>query len=464
MSLTVMTPFLQTDGYAPVSAMTAVEKKDGLVNAKLADETAKLDASFEQLGELIQLRDRIREEGISREVMERVAEIAPQAIPLGYGAESFTVQPSRFGLNAGMEGLARTILNGLNAIIKWFFEKVKAGMAFVMDLWNKLSGVSPSAYKLERRLGQQESILKDLEAAFGIGFIEDFDDQLKGRLGDADSVKATILGLYGDANTASKALETVAKPIAELNKEITWLTTNLSTGTVELEANLVQMADGKLAPEQLIKNLKPYIAYNRVNALGTNLRKVCDVIKNNATGLPELKNAKIIEQKLNEKSISGMIAGLLAVINEQKQVSVTAIDALNEATDQSNIDLLAGLAKVEIVDGRIVKTAAAKMDKINPNKVQIPDGFDSDEFGKFINEFTVYMSQVESIQNVIQSITRAYAEVVLKLNNIKANKNNLKLKIWKESVLDKQMNDVDNASAAACRKLKDYFNKLSSGL
>lgn len=461
MSLSLMTPFIQTDGYAPPHALTIVEKADDEVNKKLVVGDSEIKASTETLTQLVKLRDVVRDQGMSVDTAQQLMELAPEAMPVGYGVESFTKTPSKYGLSAGMEGIISTIVENLTKLIKFIIERIKSGIAAAVTAYDKLRGVAPSAYKLQRRLDYQEALIADLNATFGSGFIEDFEDQLKGKIGSSDEAIATISALFGDVIKITPQLETVMPIIENLNKEVSWMTLHAAKCANMLGENLQLMSEGKRSPEAVLKEFNKASDHRRLERITGDIRTVCDVVVKAGSGFKGKSNEKLIEGKLNEKSLAGMLSGLTMAMTEVRQIKITPNDAEN-LNSNSTKDLLSKLANLDVVDGRVMDVAVKEI-----NKAKVPDLDDEMTEEKFIaglNKFSQYTESLNLAVAVTKTLTAQYAEVVLKLNNIMANRNNLVIKIWRDNATDKQHKLNEEASAKIIKSIEKYLSNVARRL
>jgi hypothetical protein len=474
MSLDLINSFVDDSGSVPKTALTVVSKKDDEINARLPKEIAIIKSSNEEIVELQSVLERIRKEGMSRAVAERIMEVAPSAMPVGYGIESFTIEPSRVCLNAGVEGITGYVIEGLKRLIAFLIDKAKKAVAWIVDAYRKFTGISPTAYKIERRAVYMQQMSAEFANHFGSDIAALLEDEIKEGFVDIDATRVTLTGLFADASVLQQDLSKYAAPINSMSKQIEALLADVPARAVRVNAIVNDITVARNGNPDRSAEVLRYIDTQKLDALIGSLRSVAKLLANSpmykSPGTSkEGKVKQTILDQLNSNGFREMMSGLSMAANAGMQHTMNMTDASAIIRSRNLTQAVNELTNYEEVKKRSLDDLKSATTGINSNKyIQAAENSSGDD--PTINalvQFNQYFDDVTTAVKLAQDITASYAETVFKLQLFAVKCQDFALIQWAETPESAALRQANEATEKAQEKIKQYIDKVvknTSGL
>lgn len=470
MSLDLINSFVDDSGSVPKTALTVVKKTNDEINARLPKEMASIKASTEEIVELQSVIERIRKEGMSRAVAARIAEIAPSALPPGFGMEGFTTAPSRIGLNAGLESITGYVIDGLRRLIAFLIDKVKKAASWIADQYRRFTGISPTAYKIERRAVYLQQMSAEFASHFGMDLATLLENEIKEGFIDRDSTRATLTGMFADVTILQQDLSKYAKPINGMSKQIESLLADIPQRAARVNA----MTQKINAERQQQKPVTDYsgdilrlIDTGKLDALVSSLRAVGKLLasspmyKSPGTGKDGRIKQTILEQ-LNSDGFRELMSGLAMAANAGVSYTVNLDDASAVIRSRSLTQAVNELTNYEEVKKRSVDDLKAAANNINANKYieAAENAAGDDDNTNALVQFSQYFDDVTTAVKLAQDITASYAETVFKLQLFAVKCQDVALIQWTESPETAALRQANEATERAQATIKRYIDKV----
>lgn len=467
MSLDLINSFVDDSGSVPKTALTVVSKKNDEINARLPSQIALIKSSNEEILELQTVLTRIRKEGMSRAVAERIMEIAPSAMPVGYGIESFTVEPSRVCLSAGTESIVGYIVEGVRRLIAFLIAKIKDAAVWVVDTYKRFTGISPTAYKIERRAVYMQQMSAEFTRHFGSDIAALLEDEIKEGFVDIDSTRVTMTGMFADASILQQDLSKYAKPINQMSKQIEALLSDIPQRVVRVNtiANDITVArNGN--PDRSVEILR-YIETAKLDALISTLRTVAKMLasspmyKSPGAGKDGKLKQTIVEQ-LNSDGFRELMSGLSMAANAGVSHTMNMSDASAVIRSRNLTQAVSELTNYEEVKKRSLDDLKTAANSVNTNKyIQAAEnGPGDDPTTNALVQFAQYFDDVTTAVKLAQDIAASYAETVFKLQLFAVKCQDFALIQWSESPETRALRQVNEATEQAQAKIKQYIDKV----
>lgn len=467
MSLDLINSFVDDSGSVPKTALTVVSKKNDDINARLPKEMAAIKASNEEIVELQTVLARIRKEGMSRSVAERIMEIAPSAMPVGYGVESFTVEPSRVCLSVGQESIVGYIIEGVKRLIAFLFDKVRAAAIWIVDTYKRFTGISPTAYKIERRAVYMQQMSAEFAKHFGSDIAALLEDEIKEGFADIDATRVTMTGMFADASILQQDLSKYAKPINQMSKQIEALVSDIPQRAVRVNAianDITVARNGN--PDRSVEILR-YIDTGKLDALVGSLRAVAKMLasspmyKSPGTGKDGKLKQTILEQ-LNSDGFRELMSGLSMAANAGVQHTMNMSDATTVIRSRNLTQAVNELTNYEEVKKRSLDDLKSAATSVNTNKyIQAAESAPGDDpTTTALVQFAQYFDDVTTAVKLAQDITASYAETVFKLQLFAVKCQDFALIKWSESAETRALRQANEATEQAQARIRQYIEKV----
>jgi len=467
MSLDLINSFVDDSGSVPKTALTVVSKKDDDINARLPKEMAMIKASNEEIVELQSVIERIRREGMSRAVAERIMEIAPSAMPVGYGVESFTVVPSRICMAAGMESIVGYVIDGIKRLIAFLFDKVKTATAWIVDTYKRFTGISPTAYKLERRAVYMQQMSAEFAKHFGSDIAALLEDEIKEGFVDIDATRVTMTGMFADASVLQQDLSKYAKPINQMSKQVEALVADIPQRAARVNAianDVVVSRDGSVDRSTEILR---YIETGKLDALISSLRTVAKMLASSPMykspgASKDGKLKQTILEQLNSDGFRELMSGLSMAANAGVSYTMNMSDASAVIRSRNLTQAVNELTNYNEVKKRSLDDLKSAATSVNTNKyIQAAEKATGDDpTTNALIQFAQYFDDVTTAVKLAQDITASYAETVFKLQIFAVKCQDFALIQWSESPETRALRQVNESTEQAQAMIRRYIEKV----
>lgn len=441
MSLVMLTNFTQTNGYIPATALTTIKKDDDKVNITASTEDVDVDEVITRVRSLVNLRDRIMSEGMSRSAATEFAEIAPEAVTRGFRPEMFTETPTRVNMSAGTESIISTAMTHLSALIKFLIDKLKKVSVWLVDAYQTLTGIKPTAYRLAQRTQYVEAMEKQIQLSLGDVVTDVVVKQLAEGMFNAPAATASIQGLFVDSTRLCDTLYKFSKPISDLQAIIVDVVYESAENSrvVAVASKNVSLSGDKIN-DVIIKASNNDRAYVRLQQALRNITK--DLLASNIYKSPG-KDKKAIIDDLSSTDIGKMLSGLTAAINNVEVYKPTPQDAVNLdlVSDKTLRDIIFDLANIDTPAMRTVNQFKDAMSSLQAKKQQ--DAYDmsvDEQLAKFLEKQATIMSAVDASRGM----TADYAATVIKFTAVRNNIKNTAIVQLVQTSLEERALDAGN--------------------
>lgn len=467
MSLDLISSFVDDSGSVPATALTVVSKKDDEINARLPKQTSLIKSSLEEIVELQSVIERVRREGMSREVAARIAEIAPGALPPGFGVEGFTVKPSRVGLSAGTESLTAYVIDGLRRLIAFLFDKIRKGAAWIVEQYRRFTGISPTAYKIERRAVYLQQMSAEFTSHFGTDLATLLEDEIKEGFTDINATRVTMTGMFADASVLQQDLSKYAKPINQMSRQIEALLSDIPqrAARVNAIANDITVARNGVTDRSV--EILRLIDTAKLNDLVGSLRAVAKLLaaspmyKSPGSGKDGKLKQTILEQ-LNNDGFRELMSGLSMAANAGVQYTMNMSDASAVIRSRNLTQAVNELTNYEEVKKRSLDDLKTAANSVNTNKyIQAAESAPGDDpTTNALVAFAQYFDDVSTAVKIAQDITSSYAETVFKLQLFSVKCQDFALIQWSESAETRALREANEATEKVQAKIRQYIEKV----
>lgn len=419
MSLDMITSFIQPNGAVPKSAFTVVKKPNDDVEIITDSEDKAVQASLETIGRLVNLHNRVAREGLSRANIAELQELAPSAVPGGYGLEAFTELPTNVMMKEGLEGILGQTLEGLKKLIKFLIEKLKAGFNILVDSYKVLTGISPTAYKLAKRQVITEQLIKNWHKVMTNDLDAVVLEALNANSYDTDGAQVVLDGFFKDASTIADNLGSFEVIISQLQRATEDLMTESSMQQAVYNRMWERAARGKVSDDEYremalrISGMMEPPAFQKISGLLDQLaKKVVDSKLYKA----DTKDGKPIVDRLRSDKFRDVLVGLQDACRQSKPTALKSAEAYAMAKQQNIDQTIEQLKFFDAVDQKSAREFKQQLDalKVYDRFVSIDLG-DDEGFEIMSTKFLELQNDVKSVVDVVRSITANYAETVFKI-------------------------------------------------
>lgn len=467
MSLQMITSFMQPNGSVPKSALTVLNKANDDVEIVTSSEDKTLQSSLEGIGRLMTLHERIAREGMSREAVTELQAIAPSAVPGGYGLEAFTLIPSNVMMKEGLESIATTALNGLMKLIRFLLDKLKAGFNFLIDSYQALTGIAPSAYKLAKQEVYREEMVKRWKAVMQSDLDEDILTALKEGAVDEDATRCILDGYFNDADSICNNLAAFESVISDLQRGLEDLlleNTNNNRRYNELmdrvsKARETDSVDYNAAARVITSMLNP-ASLDRIS-------KTMDVLAKKTVESklykPDDKTGKSILDRLNSDKFRDVLSGLQEACTVSKPIRLGMRDGLVAAQEQRLGWIVDNLRNFRCVNFKNARDLKQQVDNMRlEEKFMSTGAFNESELSMVITKYMELQNDIKSITDVVRKITGQYAETVFKLTAFRNNITQVAIVRMVATSPESKLADLtDQAATSIKQAVKEYITRVT---
>lgn len=419
MSLEMVTSFMQPNGQMPKSAYTVIKKPNDDVEIVTTTQDKAVAASVEHIGRLVNLHNRIAREGMSRAAVSELREIAPAAVPGGYGLEAFTELPTNVMLREGLEGIVGQTLAALQKLIKFLVEKLKAGFNVLVDSYKVLTGISPSAYKVAKQQVYTEEMTKNWHKVMGSDLDECVLEALQKNTQLDTGAQLILDGFWNDADDICNNLAAFEPIISQLQRGVEEMLFESKVNQAAYNRIWETVSKGSVTEED-------YRDYNlqitrMMNPAG--LQKVSKLLEQLAKKVVESKLyksddkvGKSIVERLRSDKFRDILVGLHDACRVQKPLSLKPSEAFTAAKLQDFDRMVYQLKFFDPVDQKSVRDFKQQLDALRTYDSYVAvDMSDEKGFEVMCTEFLSQQNDVKAIVDVTRDITANYAETVFKI-------------------------------------------------
>lgn len=419
MSLEMITSFMQPNGALPKSAFTVVKKPNDDVEIITDSEDKAVQASLETIGRLVNLHNRVAREGLSRANIAELQELAPAAVPGGYGLEAFTELPTNIMMREGLEGILGQTLEGLKKLIKFLIEKLKTGFNVLVDSYKVLTGISPTAYKLAKRQVITEQLIKNWHKVMTNDLDTVVLEALNANSYDTDGAQVVLDGFFKDASSIVDNLGGFEALISQLQRAIEELMTESSMQQAVYNRMWERVARGKVSDDEYremalrISGMMEPPAFQKISGL---LDQLAKKVVESKLYKADTKDGKPIVDRLRSDKFRDVLVGLQDACRQSKPTALKSAEAYAMAKQQ-NIDATVEQLKFfDAVDQKSAREFKQQLDalKVYDRFVSIDLG-DDEGFEIMSTKFLELQNDVKSVVDVVRNITANYAETVFKI-------------------------------------------------
>jgi hypothetical protein len=419
MSLEMISSFMQPNGALPKSAFTVVKKPNDDVEIVTATQDKAVQASVEHLGNLINLHNRIAREGMSRAAVAELREIAPAAVPGGYGLEAFTELPTNVMLKEGLEGIVGQTLAALQKLIKFLIDKLKAGFNIVVDSYKTLTGISPSAYKLAKQQVFTEEMTKNWRRVMGSDLDTVVLEALEKNTDLERGAQLILNGFWNDADSICDNLGTFEPIISSLQRAVEEMLAESAMNQIAYNRIWEKVGKSGASEEEYrdyalrISRMLDTPAYQKISKLMEQLaKKVVDSKLYKADD----KTGKSIVDRLRSDKFREILEGLHEACRVDKPVALRPSQVFTLAKQQDFDAMVNQLKLFDPVDQKSARELKQQMDalRVYDRYVSI-DMSDEKGFEVVCTEFLSQQNDVKAVTEVVRDITANYAETVFKI-------------------------------------------------
>ncbi|ANH51751.1 hypothetical protein FDJ23_gp290 [Erwinia phage vB_EamM_Desertfox] len=467
MSIDLIASFIDDSGNVPMTALTVVKKENDEANAQLPKQVAMLKASNERIVELQSVIERVRREGMSREVAAIVASIAPEALPVGYGAEGFTEQPSKLGMAAGLESITAYVIDGIKRLIAFLIDKAKKAAAFIVDQYRRLTGIAPTAYKIDRRAAYLTAMSARFAQHFGTDLATLLEQDINAGFTSIESTRMVLSGMFADAEVLQADLSKYGKHINVMSKQIEALLADAPARVVRVNAIVNDVTVSRNGSNDRSAEILRLIDTRNLDALVSTLRSVSKLLvsspmyKSTGTGKDGKIKQTILEQ-LNSDGFREMMSGLSMAANAGMTHTMDMTDASAIIRSRNLAEAVKELTNYEEVKKRSLDDLKSATGSINSNKyVQAAEQSPGDDpTMAAVVQFNQYWDDVTTAVKVAQDITTAYAETVFKLQLFSVRCQDLALVQWSANPANAGLAEANAATERLQAVVKQYLDKV----
>lgn len=419
MSLEMITSFMQPNGALPKAAFTVVKKPNDDVEIITDSEDKAVQASLETIGRLVNLHNRIARDGLSRSTVAELQELAPAAVPGGYGLEAFTIMPSNVMMAAGLEGIVGQTLAGLKKLIKFLIEKLKAGFNILVDSYKVLTGISPTAYKLAKRQVITEQLIKNWNKVATNDLDTVVLEVLQANHFDTADAQVVLDGFFKDANTIVDNLGGFEMLISQLQRAVDELMVESALQQSAYNRMWERVNAGKVTSDEYrdmalrLSNMMDPPAFQKISKLLDQLaKKVVDSKLYKA----DTKDGKPIVDRLRSDKFRDILVGLQDACRQSKPTVLKTAEAYAMAKQQDLDETIEQLKYFDPVDQKSAREFKQQLDalRVYDRYVSI-DMSDNDGFEVMSTKFLEQQNDVKAVIDVVRNITANYAETVFKV-------------------------------------------------
>lgn len=416
MSLVMLTNFTQTNGYVPTAALTTIKKDDDKVN--ITASTEDVDETITRVRQLVALRNRVVSEGMSRASAKEFVELAPEAIPLGFGLEMFTELPTRVNMSYGTESIIGTAIDQLGKLIKFLIEKIKKASEWLVDAYQTLTGVKPTAYRMAQRSQYVAEMEKQIEKALGTTVNDEIKKELAEGMFNAPKATAVIEGAFIDSTRICDSLMKFTRPIEEVQRLV-------EDTAIETAYNINQVGaatqNANLNSDQIksiiVKALANDKAYVKLQGALRNIAKM--LLASNIYKSPGKDKSAIVDD-LSSPEMKKLLDGLSALVNKVESYVPTPEDivAQNQVSDQDVRDIVKQLGQMDpsnLKDMRKLKEAVATIKYTSSNDL------DFATVGEHSLKFYDKQADINTAIDVSRGLTADFSSTVLKFSAVRDN-------------------------------------------
>ncbi|QXO10286.1 hypothetical protein pEaSNUABM37_00327 [Erwinia phage pEa_SNUABM_37] len=419
MSLEMITTYMQPNGAVPKSAFTVVKKPNDDIEIVTESQDKAINASLEHIGNLINLHNRIASEGMSRAAVAELKEIAPSAVPGGYGLEAFTELPTDVMLDEGLEGIVGQTLAALQKLIKFLIEKLKAGFNVLMDSYKVLTGISPSAYKLSKQKAYTEAITKNWRTIMGSDLDTVVLEALQKDGNNELGAQLILDGFWNDANGICDNLGTFEPLVSQLQRAVEDMILESSNNQATYNRVWESLQRGKPTEDEYrdaalkISNLIDTPHFQRISKL---IEQFSKKVLESKLYKPDDKTGKAIVDRLRSDKFRDVLIGLQDACRVSKPLCLKPAEAFAVAKQQDFDAMVDQLKLFDPVEPKTARELKQQLDalRVYDRYVSI-DMSDEKGFEVMSTEFLSQQNDVKAVVDVVRDITANYAETVFKI-------------------------------------------------
>ncbi|QZA71073.1 hypothetical protein AH06_304 [Erwinia phage AH06] len=467
MSIDLISSFIDDSGSVPMAALTVVKKDNDEANAKLPNQVAVLKASTERIEELQSVLQRVRKEGMSREVARQLYQLAPETLPIGYGTEGFTEKPSKVGLSAGLESITAYVIDGIKRLIIFLIDKAKKAALWIADQYRRMTGISPTAYKIDRRAAYLSQMSARFAQHFGSDLATLLENEVNTGMYDIDNARVVLSGMFADAEVLQADLSKYAKPINAMSKQIEALLADAPARVVRVNAIVNTMTVARNGNPDRSAEVLQLIDTRNLDALVGSLRAVSKLLasspmyKSPGVGKDGKVKQTILEQ-LNNDGFREMMSGLSMAANAGITHTMDLTDASAIIRSRNLAQAVKELTDYEEVKKRSLDELKTATNSINSNKyVQAAEQSTGDDpTMAAVVQFNQYWDDITTAVKVAQDITTSYAETVFKLQLFSVRCQDLALVQWSTNRANAGLAEANAATERLQGVIKQYLDKV----
>lgn len=457
MSLVMLTNFTQTNGYIPTTALTTIKKDDDKVN--IVASTEDVEETITRVRRLVELRDRIAEEGMSRATAAEFVKVAPEAVPMGFGLEMFTEIPTRVNMSYGTESIIATAFDQLVKLIKFLYEKLKKAAEWLFDAYQTLTGVKPTAYRMAQRTQYVEEMEKTIRVSLGIEVGAQIREELAAGMFDIPSATATIEGAFVDSTRVCDQLVKFNKPIAEIQRLVEAVTIESAFNIANVNAALSNANYSGDKIHQIITT-----AYNNdksYESLKKALRNIATTLLSSNIYKSPGKDKRPIIDDLSSNEMKKLLDGLSAAVNKVEIYKPTPEDATDQ-TVLSDKDIKAILDELAHNDPSSMRDIRKWKDAVNNAKIKDVDNLDNMSVKEMQAKFLDKQAEISSAIEVSRALTVDFATTTIKFTAVRNNiKNTGIVKLVQTTLEEKALEKGNSVLETLQRAFKAYSANLA---
>lgn len=421
MSLEMITSFMQPNGTVPKTALTVIKKDNNDVELITDSEDKAVNASLERIVELQTMYNRVEKEGMSRDVVEQLMRIAPSAVPQGLGLEAFTELPTNVMLKPGLEGMLDATLTALKKLIKFLIEKLKAGYVILLDSYQALTGIAPSAYKLAKRQVYNEKMTEMWRKGMQSNLDQDVLEALRSGAVSETSTRVILDGFFNDTGTICAHLSAFEPLIVKLQRAVEDMLVESAMNQrvyneawAKVNANRSAMTDEEYFSFGLrISGMLKPPAFNTISQLMDQLAK--KVVESKLYEHDEKAGAAIID-RLKSQRFRDVLIGLQQACCTRKPLQLSGADGYAVTQQQDLDELVNRLTSFKPTNAKNTRDFKQQLDQLRVYEKYVNDTISSEDgFEVVSTKFLELQNDVKAVAEVVRQITANYAETIFKL-------------------------------------------------
>lgn len=419
MSLQMITTFMQPNGSVPKSAFTVVDKPNNDIEIVTESQDKAINASLEHVNTLIDLHRRISADGLSRATVAELKEVAPAAVPGGYGLEAFTEMPSNVMMKEGLEGITDQVLSALWKMIKFLIEKLKAGFNILVDSYKVLTGISPSAYKLAKQQAITEVMIKNWRSIMQSDLDEVVLAELEKGTYDSAGIQLILDGFWNDAGGICTSLGDFEQIISNLQRAVEEMLYESTKNQIAYNRMAATVAAGKSSPEEVrdfaarTAVMLESPAFQRISGLMEQLAK--KVVSSDLYKAEDKKGKSILDRLRSDK-FRDILVGLREACETPKPLCLKPSEAYSLSRQQNLDAVVEQLKQFDPVNMKAGKDLKQQLDALRAYDRYVPsDMSDEQGFEVVTTKFLEQQNDVKAVMDVVRTITANYAETVFKV-------------------------------------------------